>query len=196
MSIGNFQDPTQKNETKKVETPASRMVEGIQTSMESDLPSKEADLKKAKDWKEKLSDAGVSLEKAHAIIDDLLTVGHYAESYNLTKRITVEFRTRTQADYKRYLRAVDIINPRYNDDLSEIATRYFLAASLIRYNDKTWEHPDPTKDGTAKVDEAFEERLDWVEAQSGHLITLLSQKLRSFDENIALVLSEGVIENF
>lgn len=203
MPIGDFKDPDEKEdesiqgERKGQETPAKRMVDGIQANMETMVSTRENSAEKAEDWRDRLKSKGISLEKAHSIIDDLLTKGYYEESFDITSRVSVTFRTRSQYDFQRYMRALDIVNPRFNDEMQEIAMRYFVAASLVRFKDKEFEHPELAgAEGKASVDAAFEERMDWVEKQPAQLVVLLSQKLHAFDEMIAAIFSEGVIENF
>lgn len=202
MSIGNFQDPdavtteSADNSSKgKPSTPNRSVVEGIQHSLKKSVSQQQNTVEKATSWKERLREKDISLDKAHTMIDDLITKGFYEESFPITSRISVTFRSRTQYDFQRYLRALEVINPRFNDELHELASRYFLAASLAHFGTTSFDFPD-IKESRARVDAAFEKRMDWVESQPGHLVILLTQKLNAFDEMLATVFSEGVIENF
>lgn len=202
MTIGNFQDPSKKTpetseEGQKAQpTPAKRLVDSVQNTMETNVSMREGAAQRSDDWKDKLKAQGVSVDKAGGIIDDMLTQGYYEESYNVTKRVKVRFRSRSQGDYRRYLRALDIVNPRFNDEMQEIAMRYFIAASIVSYHGTEFFHPDATTASKKEIEEAFEERVIWVEKQPAQVMVLLSQKLRTFDEMLATVFSEGVIENF
>ncbi len=125
----------------------------------------------------------------------MMTKGYYAEDVQITKKISATFRTRNHNDYLRYHNALQIINPKYRQEEDEIALRYCIAGSLVRFNDTVFTHP-PTTAAEDQIREAFDKRLDWVEKQPERLTALLAVKLNRFDQKIAVVMSEGVIENF
>jgi hypothetical protein len=74
--------------------------------------------------------------------------------------------------------------------------RYYLAASLVAFKGQTFTHPEVSKSKPEVVEQAFQDRLEWIEKQGEALIFLLAQKLSKFDRVIQVVMSEGVVENF
>lgn len=206
MNIGNYKKPDIEDQEvegnfdiedkrENVSTPASTMAEGIKGDLEKDIQEQSSTAKKAKSYDEILKENDIPLDKAHAIVDSILMNGYYEETLPITKTATVTFRTRLHSDYKRYLRALEILNPRYVDEQREIQSRYFLAASLSSFKGQVFEHAGP-KDSKEIADRSFEARLDWIEQQPENLILLLLNKLAQFDRTVAVVMSEGVVENF
>ena len=199
--IGSYSKPDEDGEIKVLDkrepqapTPERTMATGIKEDLASDVAKTEKAVEKIKDYKEILKEAGIDLNEAIAIVDDILTNGFHEETLLLTKNASVIFRTRSQADYIRYHRAVEAFNPRYQDEMQEIASRYCLAGSLVRFGETLFEHPQtPTADKAVAL---FDARLDWIEAQPERIISLLGIKLNKFDIKIQTVMSEGVIENF
>lgn len=175
----------------KVESPAKNLSEGIQQDLQDSIDVTKSNTEKAKTYEELLAENDIPLQKAHTIVDALLERGVYEETVAVTQRITATFRTRTHGDYVRYLRALELYNPKYVEEQQELQLRYFLAASLLTYKgksvvDKKYENPE----------EDFDARLKWVETQADSLIRLLATKLHKFDTVITVVMSEGVVENF
>ena len=195
--VGSFKDPSKKNQPAETpaNTPASKLAEGVQLDIKKDVEDNKNTVTKAQGYQEILAEAEISVEKAHVIIDDLLTKGFYEEAMNVTKTATVTFRTRTQYDYRRYLRALEVVAPKYIDEQQEIQLRYFLAASLVEFRGQRFEHVKPSARET-DIEDAFEKRLAWLKDQPDTLITLLAVKLSKFDRMVKVVMSEGVIENF
>jgi hypothetical protein len=195
--VGSFKDPSKKNQNGDtvVATPASKLAEGVQSDIKKDVEDNKDTVVKAQGYQEILAEAEITIEKAHAIIDDLLTKGYYEEVINITKTTTVTFRTRTQSDYRRYLRAVEVVAPKYVDEQQEIQLRYFLAASLVEFKGQRFDYPKHTAREN-EIEDAFEKRMSWIKDQPDSLITLLAVKLSKFDRTVKVVMSEGVIENF
>jgi hypothetical protein len=208
--IGSFRNPEAKSgvvespdpaivERKKTEaTPTKSMSEGIQEDLQQGVDETKAQAKKAQSYEEILAEASIQVSEAHSIVDDLLTNGFYEETLQVTKNVSVTFRTRSHKDFLRYTRALEILNPRFVEEQQEISIRYFLAASLAGFKGEKFKHPTalPNNENEKEVEDAFSERLDWVERQSERIINLLAQKLHVFDTKIATVTREGVIENF
>jgi hypothetical protein len=150
---------------------------------------------RAKSYDEILSDNEISKNKASAIVDDLLTKGFYQEDIPLTSSVFLTLRTRTHADYRRYLRQLEIDSPRYIDEQHEIQMRYFVAASLVAYKGQEFAHPSH-RATQAEIDELFKKRLDFVEGLPERVVALIASKLAKFDRVVQIVMSEGVVENF
>jgi len=198
--FGAYGDPSKKSpviaESKPTpNTAAVAMTDGLQEEIRKDVEDIKETAEKAKSYEQILEEAEVSLDKARVIVDDLLTKGYYEEDVPVTKSSFVTFRTRTHSDYRRYLRAIEMINPKYIDEQQEIQLRYFLAASLVSFKGHAFEHPRPNSSDSA-VEKAFDARLEWITSQPDTVINLLAIKLSKFDRMVKIVMSEGVVENF
>lgn len=198
--FGAYRDPSKKNpviaESRPTpNTPAKALTEGLQEDMQKDIEQTKETTIKAKGYAEILEEAEISLDKARMIVDDLLTKGYYEEDIQITKSSYVTLRTRTHADYRRYLRALEAVNPKYIDEQQEIQIRYFLAASIVAFKGQAFSHPKPSAGDTA-IEDAFDQRLEWITNQPDTLINLIAVKLSKFDRMVKVVMSEGVIENF
>jgi len=180
---------------KKVDTPATKMHEGIQEELKQDVEQSQDNIEKTKSYEEILADNDVEKTKAQAIVDSILIDGFYEEAMQVTKTTTVTLRTRGYEAYKRYLRALEFINPKYVEEQNEIQIRYFLAASLVSFKGQTFTHVAPTAEEKERED-AFDARLDWITKQNERIIHLLAGKLNRFDRVVQIVMSEGVVENF
>lgn len=179
----------------KIETPTTNLHEGIREELKLDVDGAKENVAKAKSYKEILEEHEIPLDKARAIVDSMLTEGFYTETISVTQSSTVTFRTRTYEDYRRYLRAVELINPRFVEEQQEIMARYYLAASVVAFKGKSFAHPSP-QDSEQEKEEAFTKRMNWLNAQPERVINLLVSKLSKFDTVISVVMSEGVVENF
>jgi hypothetical protein len=180
---------------KPQETPAKSLVDGAQEEMRRDVSEGKDAAARAKSYDEILSDNEISKNKASAIVDDLLTKGFYQEDIPLTSSVFLTLRTRTHADYRRYLRQLEIDSPRYIDEQHEIQMRYFVAASLVAYKGQEFAHPSH-RATQAEIDELFKKRLDFVEGLPERVVALIASKLAKFDRVVQIVMSEGVVENF
>jgi len=180
---------------KPQETPAKSLVDGAQEEMRRDVSEGKDAAERAKSYDEILSDNDISKSKASAIVDDLLTKGFYQEDIQLTSTAYLTLRTRTHADYRRYLRQVEIDSPRYIDEQHEIQMRYFVAASLVAFKGQEFAHPTHRASAT-EVEELFKKRLDFIEQLPERVVALISSKLAKFDRVVQIVMSEGVVENF
>lgn len=172
----------------KVDSPTKALSEGVQEDLKDSIERTKAAAEKAKTYEEILSDHDISLSKAHAIVDAMLEKGFYEETLPVTKTVNATFRTRTQADYVRYLRALEIYNPKYVEEQQEIQIRYFLGSSLLAFKGVTFTNTDPEK--------LFDEKIEWLEKQPERIVNLLATKLSKFDKQVQIVMSEGVVENF
>lgn len=175
----------------KVETPSTSLTEGIQNELKDGIERTKQGAEKSKSYEEILAERDVPLSKAHSIVDSMLERGYYEEVLPVTRTSTVTFRTRAHADYIRYVRALESYNPKYVEEQQEIQVRYFLAASLVAFKGHAFK-----MDAKADIEEQFDKKLEWIAKQSETLIRLLATKLSKFDQQIQIVMSEGVVENF
>ena len=175
----------------KVETPATSLSTGVQEDLKDSIDRTQKSADKAKTYEDTLSEYAIPLQKAHAVVDSMLEKGYYDEVVPVTKNTVATFRTRAHADYVRYLRALELYNPKYVEEQQEIQIRYFLAASLVSFKGIVFRQEsdeDPEK--------FFDRKLTWVETQAEPLIRLLATKLYKFDQQIQTIMSEGIVENF
>lgn len=147
------------------------------------------------DYQEYLKEQGISLDEAQDIVDSLFTQGYYEEPVPLTKRIKAILRTREHGDTLRLQMALELHRPVYSHVLEEITARYNMAASLTRFGDKVFAHPDRDTD-KEEVEKLFDERLKFVERMADPAFYKLSTLLARFDRKVAAVMREGVAENF
>lgn len=172
----------------KVESPTNSLSEGVQEDLKDSISRTKDSVEKAKSYQELLSDHDISLTKAHTIVDSMLEKGFYEETISVTNKTNVTFRTRAHSDYIRYLRALESYNPKYVEEQQEIQIRYFLAASLVAFKGTTFT--------ATATEDIFDTKITWIEKQPERLVHLLASKLSTFDKQIQIVMSEGVVENF
>ena len=178
-------------------TPAKTLSTGIEEDLKDSVDRTKPGVEKVKTYEELLAEHKISITKAHMVVDSILEKGFYEETYEIrlpTKTpLMVVLRTRTQADYMRFLRALEAYAPRYVDEQRDLQSRHFLASSLVSFRGKVFRR-DVTSEENSMA--AFQERLDWLEQQPERIVALLSQKLYEFDVMINTIMSEGIIENF
>lgn len=186
--IGSYKNP-------KELTPAQNLVEGVQGEIKDSMDAAAPVTELAQSYETVLASKKITIAKAHSIVDSMLEKGFYEEVMPVTKAVTVTFRTRTHNDYIRYLRALEMFNPKFAEEQAELQLRYFLAASLVAFKGVVLKHVPANADPDA-VASAFDSRLEWIEKQPERVINLLATKLSKFDDMIHTVMSEGVVENF
>jgi hypothetical protein len=147
------------------------------------------------DYQAFLKEQKISEEKAQDIVDNLFTKGFHSEKVTLTKRVSATLRTREHADTLRLQMALEVQRPIYNHVMQELTARYNLAASLERFGDTTFEHPEPGAD-KEKIEKLFDERLQFVERMADPAFYKLTDALVKLDRTVAAVMREGVAENF
>lgn len=147
------------------------------------------------DYRAFLKEQGISEDEAQDIVDNLFTQGYHEEVVPITKRVSAVLRTREHGDTLRLQMALEMNRPIYSHSMEEVMARYNLAASLARFNDKVFSHPErgATKEDIEKM---FDERLQFVERMADPAFYRLSAALARFDRKVASCLREGVAENF
>ena len=191
--IGSYRKSSEEGNTPK--TPSQNLAEGVQEEIKDSAALADPITKKALSYADILEAKSIEITKAHSIVDSMLEKGFYTDTLPVTKSVSVTLRTRTHNDYVRYLRALELHNPKFVAEQNELQIRYFLAASLVSFKGKSFEHPVPTSD-IDKINDAFDVRLEWITQQPESIVNLLASKLSKFDEVIHTVMSEGVVENF
>lgn len=147
------------------------------------------------DYKKYLKEQKIEESEAAEIVDNLMMKGFHEERFELSKRLTVTLRTRTQQDVIRLQTAMQVQRPLFQDTMNELIIRYNMAASLASFGDTVFEFPSESA-GVAEQDKLFDSRLVFVEKMPSAVFTKLSIKLAKFDQRIAAVMREGVAENF
>lgn len=135
-------------------------------------------------YKDKVAKHGISPEKAEEIIDSMIVDGYYEETYALTKKYTVTFRTRTLEDQNRIMERIEVLKPNFPSTLSNLVAQYNVASSLVHFK------------GINFLEMEFKARLDWVRKCPDGVVRALAMRLNKFDAMITDVMGEGAIENF
>jgi len=153
-------------------------------------------LKPIQDYKKFLVEQKITEEKAAKVVDDLLSKGYYEETYQVTKALTIAFRTREQRDTMRLQTAMQIQRPLFDAAMHELITRYNMASSLSRYRAQVFKFAAPTTSEENVFEELFNARLSFIEGLSTPIFNLVSIKLVEFDQLIMAIARPGVAENF
>jgi len=161
--------------------PALNIVEQI-----DDLQSQAESLSKSPDvtYTDRLKKHNISIDRAKEIVDAILFKGEYQETYQLTQKHTVTFKSRMFSDQERALRALESLSPQYPASMAAIVSKNNLAASIVRFAGR-----DFTK-------LAFKDKAEYIEKLPEPLVRLLAIKLGKFDQMIMDIMDDGVIENF
>jgi len=147
------------------------------------------------DYKKFLVEHAIDETDAEEIVDDLIVKGFYTESFDISRRYRVEFRTREHRDLLRLQMMFQVQQPVFQGAIDEMTVRYNLAASLVSFGSETFEFA--ATDTTDKdADDLFDKRMAYVERMPDPLFSKLSMKLALFDRKINAVMREGVSENF
>ena len=156
-------------------------------------PTKE---EKAKQYLDSLEQAGVTLPEARAIIDTLLEKGAYEENALIGGKIHVTFRSRDYGDVARAMHFLEVENPQYPQSISDLISKYNLAASLKRYNKDIFQFPDRKTATSADVESSFDQRFRYITGLATPVIQRLFELLVRFDTKVAVALSDGAPEDF
>lgn len=136
----------------------------------------------------KLEKAEIDLEEARRIIDRLVVqLEPYEERVKLGSRQTVVFRTRRQEDTERLIQVLEMDLPQIPATLRTRIIEHNLAASLVLYGEKKFEH--------ASVED-HKANLAWVQRLPQPVFAAVGDSLSKFDEKIRVIFEEGWTENF
>ena len=190
--IGDFSQPLVKPAPA---SPTKERLESAEKNLDAQAEGAEAALKPLQTYEDKLKEAGVAKEQAAEIIDSVLMKGYWAETVKISQRISVKLRTRSARDTRRIQDHLEVQRPVYDAHYTEILGRMTLAASLEQLGTDRFNFPG--KDAKNEdYENAFQERVRYIENLADPVLRLLFLKLWKFDEKIRIVLSEGTIENF
>lgn len=133
---------------------------------------------------ERLKKHEISLDKAQGIVDAILFKGEYQETYPVTSRHNVTFRSRAFSDQERALKALEQYNPQFPATMAAVVSKANLAASLVRFADRDF----------SKM--SIRDKFEYIEKLPEPLVRILAIKLGKFDQMLMDILDDGVIENF
>jgi len=96
----------------------------------------------AKQYSAGLAEVGLTVTSARSIMEEILIGGKYEDTTKIGP-VLVTLRTRNYKDTVRTNRYLELENPTYNMSVQDLVARFNIAASLVSYGDKIFEHPDP-----------------------------------------------------
>jgi hypothetical protein len=194
VRIGDFSQPVVPPPT-TTRSPAEEALKTAEKTFDEAAQKDEAALQPMLTYEQKLKDLKITRTKAAEIIDAVLVKGYYAEDVPVTKTLNVRLRTRGARDTKRAQDMIENQRLSYDAHYGELMSRYLLAASLERFGSDKFSHPSKGAK-PEEIEEAYKQRLAYVEDLSDPALRLLIAKTIRFDKMIAVVLEEGSIENF
>ncbi len=195
IKIGDFSKPVV-DPPKGPASPTKEALDAAEERLDEAATKDEAALKPLASYEERLKQAGIDKAKAAEIVDAVLMKGFYAEDIKITSRIKARLRTRNARDTRRAQEILEAQRFTIDSHYNETLTRLLLAASLERFGDDTFKHPNPRKSSESEIEKAFQERVAFVDGLPDPALRILFQKLFKFDQVVSTALEEGAIENF
>jgi len=197
--IGQFSGP--ENNAPREDLQRKEDVEAVeaierQLSSEREKRKPKTQEEKAQAYAEGLETAGLEPKDARVVIDAMAEKGAYEEDYRIAGRISITLRSRDYGDVQRAMRYLEAENPTYMQSINDFISRYNLAASLKRYNEKVFEFPERTPENTNKVEQEFERRLMFLQTIPTPIVERMMQSLVAFDTKVGAALAEGAPEDF
>jgi hypothetical protein len=143
-----------------------------------------------------LEKASIDIVKAREIMDQVLEKTYYTETHNLRKTEIV-IRSRNYRDTLRTQRFLEAESPSYAVNVDEIIMRYNTAASLVRFGQRAFDHPeDDDKSSDTQIEEAFDQRLRFVQTLPSVVVGKLGTLVYNMDLKLQAVFAEGAPEDF
>jgi len=147
-------------------------------------------------WRTAIESANLTEDEADKILDAVLTHGFYDKTFKIFRgKLTITLRSRDSASLQRVSDALDTVRTNDVRVHTQTMNRYNLAASLVRYQDKTFKHPGLTSDVNDR-DRAFSDRLAFVDTIPAPVLVQMYAVLAKFDNTIYAALSEGAEMGF
>ncbi len=150
---------------------------------------------KQEEWVEDLKEFGMNVVEATSILDSIITLGYYEESYRYGKTI-FKLRTRTAADSDRLVEMIQEFDPKTPGVLSHLIARINLASSLHAYGDNVFSFSYPADNNRSVLDSEFNERYSFISRLPQATFFALSQVLERFDKRVNLASDPRSLENF
>jgi len=145
----------------------------------------------AETYEEGLKKVGLTLADARAIMEQVLVNNFYEETYYI-QSLPVTFRTRSYHDTVRLHKFLTAESPVYQASIQDLIARHNLAAALKKYGDREFAFPDDA----SKAEDAFDERMTFVESRVEHVTTRLMKLAYKFDEKLTKVFADGAPQDF
>jgi hypothetical protein len=153
--------------------------------------------KKELTYEERLKAAGLTIEKARVIRDNMLFHHYHEETYKVANKLPVVLRTRDYGDAQRAMKRLEAEAPQYAVSISDLVAHCNMAASLSKYGDKSFKLYTPADDASDdEIETAFEERARFLTKVPTQIMDALLRLAGEFDEMIAAVFSTGAPEDF
>ena len=162
---------------------------------DSDAEKKEDSKEKTQTYWERLKAADITETHAREVMDAVLFENDYRETIYLRENFPVVLHTRAYEDTLRLMRVVEAENPTFPMHVNDIIARYNVCASLVQYGNKIITLP--AEDATSQeIEENFEARLNFIFGLREIAISKLINLVARFDKKMAVIFSEGAIEDF
>lgn len=188
--VGQFKGP--KDNSPRVSKPTEDTPEKTEEKKEDATP-----VDKAKAYQEGLEAAGIKVEEAREILDDVLFKQGYNEVVKVGGKLPVTLRTRVYNDSQRVMHFLESEAPTFPMHVSDLVARYNVAASLGAYGDKVFEFPiEEGKVTVQDVEDAFHVRLRFIMALPTPVIDRLITLTGDFDRKVAAAFADGAPEDF
>jgi hypothetical protein len=158
-------------------------------------PVDEKVLSKEEQYEKNLVEFGITLRAARAIMEQMVTKGFYEEDFKVGP-ITCTLRTRVYEDLVRTQRLLEVERPEYASAVQEMLNRYNTAASLVRYGEYTFEHPDAMVATEEDLEAAFDKRMHFVKRLPALISVKVMQFSYEFDRKMIAVFGEGAPQDF
>lgn len=126
----------------------------------------------------------MTMEQAMTIVSGVFDNGYYEKVYPVVGTATVTLRTRKTEDQDRLLQRIEADNPQFPASVSQLVSKYNLAASMVDYRGVNLENED------------FKTRYKRVCEFPENIFRVLCTKLARFDDMVMDVMDEGAIANF
>jgi hypothetical protein len=146
-------------------------------------------------YEQTLKEFDLTLRDARSIMEKMVTKGFYSEEFKIGP-ITCVLRTRVYEDLIRTQRLLESERLEYSSSVQEVLNRYNTAASLARYGENIFEHPDPQVSTEIEIEEAFEKRLLFVRRLPQLISVRVMQFSYEFDRKMLAVFGDGAPQDF
>ena len=133
-----------------------------------------------------LANLKVDIKEARHVMEQMVTKGYYEESFKIGPA-TLTLRTRVYDDMVRAQRMLDQERPEYATAVQELLNRYNTAASLVRYSDHYFDHPDPLTATEEEMEIAFAPRLRLLKRLPLYVSLKMQQFCFDFDQKMIAI---------
>lgn len=142
-----------------------------------------------------LADLKIDIKESRHVMEQMVTKGYYEESFKIGPA-TLTLRTRVYDDMVRAQRMLDNERPEYATAVQELLNRYNTAASLVRYGEHYFEHPDPLTATEEEMETAFAPRLRLLKRLPLYVSLKIQQFCFDFDQKMIAIFGEGAPQDF